>query len=626
MKKNVVKIIFFILALFVISVLIWLVRNLIIDIIIYAKNNDNEAIKNLIKDHGAFSYLSIILVEAVQMIIVVIPAEFIQLAAGISFPPLIAMSLCFAGIFLGATVIYFLVNVLKFDHTALGNKSLRVDELAQRNANMSTQAIMYLLFITPIIPFGAICYFASTRKISYWRYIFTCLTGVIPAVVSSVFLGNGMVWLTSLGIPMWAIILIIIFVMILIFYLLMLFVKHKYFDGSVASPNAGLYTILLKMFRVIVRTKANVKTEKELVKQIDGPVVYVSNHASFYDMYYACNLIFPKRAAIIGNRYYFRNRYIRRISKQIGVIPKKLFSADLETIKLAIKSVKDNHSIVLFPEGRLSLDGTSYNIIDGTGALVKKLNLPLVIANINGAYLTNPKWRKKRIKGNVLVNIKSVLMPEELSKMSSKEIDHYINENIKINDFEFARVNNLTYKGNNKAKGLENVLFVCPHCKKEYTLETHNNVIRCTNCHEQFEIDNNYSFKDNKLNITDIHHFYQITKDYQKELLYNNPDYCLETKVKVKKLDLLNKKKDKSGIGTITLTKDMIKFVGFVDGKEVEMEHQLKNLKGLAFSCGSEFEFYYHDELYFFYPENGKVCVQYAMIVDIVNELENNNE
>ena len=618
MKKNLIKLIFFILAIIVIGIIVWFVKNLIIDIIRYAKINDREAIDALIKSYGAFSYLAIILVEAIQMIIVVVPAEFIQLSAGISFSAPIAIALCDIGVVLGASIIYLLVNVFKFDRSSLGNRSKRIDELASKKGNMSVQALMYLLFIMPIIPFGAICYFGASKKISYRRYVLTCATGVIPSILSSILMGNGMVWLTSLGIPLWAIILIIIALMTILFVGLMMFVKHKYFDGSVGSPNSRLYLVLLKVFRFIVRMKITTKFKKKEIKAIEGPVVYVSNHASFFDMYFACHYLFPKRGAIIGNRYYLRNNVAGKIARRVGVIPKKLFTADLETIKLTIKSAKDGNTIILFPEGRLSIDGSSYNIVSGTGALIKKLNMPLVVANINGAYLTNPKWRKKRIKGNVVVQTKVILMPEQLKEMTADEVDNFINENIKFNDFDFARVNNYQYRSNNKAQGLENILYICPHCKKEFTLAARHNVIRCSECHQEFVINDNYSFEKNELGVTDIHHFYQLQKNFQKGLL--DDDYRIETNVKVKKLDLDKKKNNQYGNGTCYLTKEKFGFIGFINHQEVEFEIPVKTLKALAFSCGKEFECYYQDYLYYFYPEDGRVCVKYAMIVDILNE------
>ena len=612
------KIITLLLAMTVFAIIFWLVRHLIIDIIYYAKQNDREAIKALIADKGIFSYLSIIIVEAIQMVIIVIPAEFIQLAAGISFAAPIAICLCLVGVLLGASIIYILVKVFKFDRSVLGNNSKRIDELASKKSNMSVQAIMYLLFVTPIIPFGAICYFASSKNISYRRYIFTCATGVIPSILSSILLGNGMVWLTTLGVPFWAIILIILCLIVILFLGIMLYLKRKYFNGSIGSPKSNLYPVLLRIFGFIVRLKANVRIKRKEVKDIEGPVIFVANHQSFFDMYFACQYLFPKRGAIIGNRYYLRSKFVKKITNEIGVIPKKLFTADLETIKMTLKSAKEGNSIILFPEGRLSIDGTTYKIVPGTGSLVKKLNMPLVIVNINGAYLSNPKWRKKRIRGNVTVRTKKIVMPEELKELSSNEVDNLINENLQVNDFEYARNRNLVYKYKHKAKGLENVIYICPCCKQEFTMETSYNKITCRNCKQEFVINDNYSFEANDLSITDIHHLYQTIKEYQKELIKD--DLYLETNVKVKKFNLDNKKDDQEGNGRCYLTKESFRFKGIMNNQETEFEISLNTLKTLAFSCGKEFECYYKDELYYFYPENGRECVKWAMILDILNE------
>ena len=97
--------------------------------------------------------------------------------------------------------------------------------------------------------------------------------------------------------------------------------------------------------------------------------MFIANHGSFFDMYYACQYLYPKRGAIIGNRFYLRGKLASRITKQIGVIPKKLFVADLETIKMTIKSAKEGNSIILFPEGRLSVElpkrspGISFEVV-----------------------------------------------------------------------------------------------------------------------------------------------------------------------------------------------------------------------------------------------------------------------
>ena len=84
---------------------------------------------------------------------------------------------------------------------------------------------------------------------------------------------------------------------------------------------------------------------------------------------------------------------------------------------------------------------------------------------------------------------------------------------------------------------------------------------------------------------------------------------------KIKKFNIENKKLNEEGNGICTLTNDSFSYVG--DLKVKEFSHDIITLRALAFSCGEEFECYYQNELYYFYPKiNKKQCVKWALIVD----------
>ena len=160
------KILFVSIIATVVVLLFFLFKDIIIEIIKYTKVDDQEAIKTLMREKGWFGYLTVIIVEALEMVVICIPAEFIQIPAGISFHPLISIFLCDLGVCLGASIIYFIVHVLKLNNDYLKNKQKRINSIASKKNDQNTQILMYFLFVTPIIPFGAICYFASNKKIS----------------------------------------------------------------------------------------------------------------------------------------------------------------------------------------------------------------------------------------------------------------------------------------------------------------------------------------------------------------------------------------------------------------------------------------------------------------------------
>ena len=624
MKKiNKHKLLIILIALIVITILFFYFKDVLIKLLTYYIHEDYEGAKQLIMDKGLFGCFAIILVESLQMLVVFISAEFIQISAGLSYPWYIAVVLCDIGVFIGATLIFYLVRMTKFDSSIFQKSADKINSYSSKGK--STQYLMYFLFVMPIIPFGAICYYAANTKVTYKRYIFTCITGVLPSILTSIFLGRTITIAIKNDIPWWIIILSVIAVMLVLIIIGALIFKKTIINKNSKSPDSVFYKVLLKGYRFIVKQKVKVDIkDKNKLTLPDKPYIVLSNHPSPYDVYFATETLYPTRLAFVVNKYYLRNKIINYILKQIGIIPKKLFSPDIETIKKTIKTIKGGYPVYMCPEGRLGIDGTNYYITKETGKFIKQLRVPIVIMTFNGAYLSKPKWRKHRIKSYISTNITRIITQEEVLKMSVNEINDLINESIKYNDFDFALENNLQYVSKTKAEGLENVLYYCPKCHKEFSFKTKGNNITCSHCGFELHINNNYQFDDNEFNIKNIHEFYELIKEYEKEQLKND-NYTLSCDVKIKKFNFKNKKFNEKGIGKCTLNKNEFTYSGNL--KVSNFTINLNTLKALAFSCGEEFECYYNDELYYFYPiTNKQQCAKWAMIVDIINEGNDNYE
>lgn len=609
MKKfNKQRLFTLIIAVITLTILFFFLKNIIIEIIKLQIQNNQTGIKALLEDQGLFGMLSIILVEGLQMVVVFISAEFIQISAGITYPWYIAVPLCSAGIFLGSTIIYLLSNLTKFDGSIFSKQNEKIQTLSKRSSNI--QLIMYILFVMPIIPFGAICYFGSNSKISYRRYIFTCLTGTIPSIITSIFLGKLINVAIVEEIPFWAIILAVIGVMLILLIAGSIILGNTIFKQNKNTPDSPIYPILLKIFKFRARKLKNTKDDFSKLN-LDEPFIILSNHPSGLDVYFIADLTKPKRLAFILNYYFYRFKIVKFILTKIGVITKKLFTPDIKTIKATLRTVKAGYPVYMCPEGRLGLDGTNYYITKETGKFIKQLKLPIVIVTINGAYISKPKWRKHRIKSSVETKITKFLSKDEVMEKTAEEINQIINDAISYNEFDYIKKKGLTFKDKHKAEGLENVLYYCPKCKKEFKLKTSGNKIECS-CGFSLEIKEDYHFTDNEYGITNIHDWYMQIKEYEKAKLDN---LYLECEVFVHKYNIENKKLDEEGNGKCILTNKSFKFIG--DLKVESFEIEIEQLRALAFSCGDEFECYHNNELYYFYPkENKKQCVKWALIVD----------
>ena len=153
------------------------------------------------------------------MIVVFIPAEFVQIAAGLSYPIYLAIPICVVGICLGASVIFLIVRFLHLRLEIMERRVGKIHNLVHKiNKATPMTVIMYLLFVMPLIPFGAICYFASSSNISYRRYIIVVATAVLPSVLSSYVLGNVMFHTLGMGTStfVWSIVIVAILMIVLL--------------------------------------------------------------------------------------------------------------------------------------------------------------------------------------------------------------------------------------------------------------------------------------------------------------------------------------------------------------------------------------------------------------------------
>ena len=614
-------------AVITLGLLGYFISDLVVDIIKLNKQGILGSINTNVSDKNVFKWLAVIFIEAMQMIVVFISAEIIQIAASISFVWYIAIALCITGIALGATIIYILVNKFNFDHSVFNKKTKKIEYIQKRRKkDSSIQTLMYILLLTPIVPFGAVCYFGATNKISFKRYILTIVTGTIPSILISMVFGNAIIEFIIRDIKWWLLLIILLGLLIIVFSLVAVILNKLFFKPNKNTPESNYYPILFSIFNILCKSKSRPTFDKGEIDNLDGPFLLVSNHGSFFDVYYLSKLADPNRMSFILNRYYFRTKWIRKILNKMGTIPKKLFSPDLETIKKTLHSVKNGYPVLMCPEGRLSVDGTNYAITSETGKLIKKLRIPVVIARINGAYMVNAKWRPHRVKGNIHTEVRKIISAEEINNMSVSEINKTINENIAYNDFEYARENNFKYKDKNKAKGLHNVLYRCPNCHKEYTIETKGNNVKCNHCGFSLDIQEDYWFNENELGIRNIHDWYKYMVNYENENTIKNNE-TLTCEVTVKKLHLTDKKLDIIGEGVCRMNNDSFDFKGIFNGESEEFSIPTIDIKGLAFTAGEEFEFYRNDRLYYFYPkQNPQQCTKWALIVDEIVKAGEENE
>ena len=411
-------------------------------------------------------------------------------------------------------------------------------------------------------------------------------------------------------IPSWLFVILIIVVSIIFLIILFLIIYILFLKKKNYTPDSFFYPFLKTLSSCLFRVFGKTKVLPNDVDKLEGSFLLFANHHSALDFNYAIKVGKKKHYAVVSNNYYRRLPILGKMFDKAGIIPKKMYTQDIATIRRIMQAKKDGYPILIFPEASLSSDG-SYNRFNlSTASLVKKLDIPLVLARISGAYFIKPKWRKRFCKGTTTVEVKRIINREELQNMSVIDIDKAIKEVIYFDEFDLSNVN---IRSKNKARGLENILYLCPNCHSYYTNYSSGNDLICHNCGAHYHLKNDYHFEE--LDLPSISAYYQKMKEIEKTHLH---DFSIICPVDVK-IFTDNVKKVRKEEGVIEFNSQGITYKRN-DGK-LTITYKISELEGIAYSVNEEFEFYYQNDLYYFYPQdNRKLCSRIFLLYQLLKE------
>ena len=250
---------------------------------------------------------------------------------------------------------------------------------------------------------------------------------------------------------------------------------------SFLIPLAKLVVFFLCIRRKITITHKSGKPTR--------PRLVLGNHGAFNDFFvlYKAMPTFKMNYIVTLDGF---NDFGEFLMRGVGGIPKRKFASDLHLMRNMKLSVhKFKNILVMYPEARYSLDGTTSYLPDSLGKLVKYLNVPVSIINAKGNYVSDPQWNKyKQNKMPMEATVVEIVSQEELPTITVDEINKRIRENIAYDDWKWLKEsgNKLTYPG--RATNLNAILYQCPHCKKEFEMEGKGTILKCNACSKEWEM------------------------------------------------------------------------------------------------------------------------------------------
>lgn len=375
------------------------------------------------------------------------------------------------------------------------------------------------------------------------------------------------------------------------------------------------------MFNPIFKYYFNFTYNREEIKNLKGPAIFISNHSSALDVFLMGISANPIVVNYVAGYEWFHNPILNFLLKRLKAIPKFQYQLDIDSIKEMFKVIDQKQVLGLFPTGRLSSDGKGYLVETNLAKLLKKLNVPVYFFRINGAYMSLPKWAKKHRRGKIEGTYKLLFNSKQLEVATIEEITNVVNSYLDYDEYGWAKANNIEFKGKYLAENLENIVYLCPKCGEEYTIITKDNLINCE-CGLQTKIDKLGEFEQG-------FYFKNLTEwnKFQKQRLVND---VTEDKLKiideciVKESTTKQKNKFNLGYALITLVDNNL--VCKFKNNQKEIKLALLGLKSLPFKAGKNFELASGDKIYTFELVNGKAVSKWSLLVEALYEVNNDGK
>lgn len=594
---------------------------------VFSHDLTNEEIQEHLSGFGIRGQITISILAMLQVVIAVLPAEPVQVVAGLTFGFWIGTLACLVGVMVGNTVIYVLYKIYGDKLRSYFNHNLDID-FSSASTAYKVSIVIFILYFLPAIPYGMICFLAATLGMKYWRFIIITTLGALPSVCIGVGLGHIALessWMVSVGV-----------FAVLVLLLALVMIKKDYFMGKINAflkTNKEPYssktvvrkysrhklTVAYFIFRLLVLGKIKFRMKRK-VDKIEHPSIVLCNHGAFIDFAYAGSLIKKESPNFIVARLYFYKKILGNLMRKFGCFPKSMFATDTESAMNCMRVIKSGGVLAMMPEARLSTVGKFEDIQDSTFSFLKKMGVTVYTIKISGDYLAKPKWGKGIRRGSLVeAELDILFTPEQLCEMDVSQIKEKTVNALYYDEFEWLATRpEVNYRSKRIAEGLENVLSVCPVCKARHSILTEKNIVKCEKCSLSAEIGKRYEFKDG-VPFENFAKWYEWQSEYIKSEIDEDEDYSLTSKV-----ELRHASKDGrtllslAGEGVCTLTKEGLTYVGTEYGEEVEKHFPLSQIYRILFGAGEDFEVYLGKEIYYFTPEEKRSCVDWYIASTIL--------
>ena len=384
----------------------------------------------------------------------------------------------------------------------------------------------------------------------------------------------------------------------------------------------SIWKFLASILAMVVFRRKFLRNE---IKNIKGPFVVIANHQAALDFINLIGATKEPMSFVISNSFY-RTIPFKGILPRLGLIPKQQFQTTVANVRKMKQVISAGGILVIYPAGLMSDDGTSTPLPVGTYNFLKWTKADIYMAKTIGTYFSMPKWRKGGIRGGrTYIDIYKLFSKDELQTIGADELRRRTDEALLFDAYEEQESYLAKYQRNSDIEGIENVLYICPNCKKEFTVRTRDkSTIYCESCGFEEKADK-YQLLHKTSEVGDeIRHpskWNAMIYTLVKEQIESGKLSTLSSKVEIQMIPNGKRSFERVGDGTLTLTKDSFALSGVPGIEEPELIIPIESFAALPYNPGKYIEVQYGEDIYRCLPEDGRLVIKFINMVKIFYEI-----
>lgn len=388
----------------------------------------------------------------------------------------------------------------------------------------------------------------------------------------------------------------------------MSYVKPSRFHYGVAQAASWLVSTFVFRRKVL----------RNEIKGVKGPFVVVANHQAMLDFVNVIGLSARPMSFVISNSFY-SSMPIKGFMDKMGVIPKQQFQTSAKDLKRIKSVVNAGEPVVIYPAGLMCEDGLSTPIPSATYKFIKWLGVDVYAAKTSGTYFVMPKWGAGMRPGRTYIDVYKLFSKEELPSLSEEEIKSRTDEALLFDAYREQEQLKVSYSKIDDLKGLENVLYRCPHCGEEFSMEIRGrSTICCTKCGfahtgDKLGLLHNSGKTDEELKY--VSDWSRSIFEAQKEKILQGQETSLASEVEIKMVDSKKNKFVTVGKGGLKFEDGHFLLDGMINDEEAHLEISTVNIPTLPFSPGKHLELQQGQTIYRCIPDDPRIVMKFINMV-----------